>query len=219
VLTLMGGSWVNAYKGQKQNPETPIHRERIEWCNVWLTDNDQTDLPRVLLVGDSITQQYYENVSQQMSGKVYCGRLTTSACVADPVFELQLRSVLEQYQFDVIHFNNGLHGVDYTEPEYRQGYQRALTLIREKQPAAKMIVALSTPTRPGGPKADLIPRMEARNRIARQLAETVNAPVNDLFTPMQNHPEYYRDEYHFRGDAIKIQSKQVAGAILEILDS
>ena len=205
-------------EGASKTPfKSTVHREPIEWCNVWLTNTNKIDLPRVLLVGDSITQQYYNGVRQELAGKAYCGRLTTSACVADPLFETQLRSVIEHYEFDVIHFNNGLHGEDYLEEEYQMGYEKALMLIREKQPAAKIVIALSTPTKSGGPKAFLIPRIEARNKIVSELAKNIKAQVNDLFTPMQGHPEYYCDDYHYKSEAIAVQAGLVAKVIRETL--
>ena len=35
--------------------EPRISREAIEWCNIWIPDANETKLPRVLLIGDSIT--------------------------------------------------------------------------------------------------------------------------------------------------------------------
>ena len=35
--------------------EPHIARESIEWCNIWIPDANGTKLPRVLLIGDSIT--------------------------------------------------------------------------------------------------------------------------------------------------------------------
>ena len=195
-----------------------IHREPSEWCNVWIPNNNRNDYPRVLLVGDSIAQGYYNGVAKKMSGKAYCARLITSASVADPMFALQLRSVIEQYPFDVIHFNNSLHGLNYTEEEYKREYEKALTLISKALPKAKIIIALSTPTKTGGSKKHLIARMEARNKIALELAKQNKLKITDLFTPMHGHPEYYRDDYHFHRKAIAIQADLVAQAITEILE-
>ena len=38
--------------------EPHISREAIEWCNIWIPDANDTTLPRVLLIGDSITGGY-----------------------------------------------------------------------------------------------------------------------------------------------------------------
>jgi hypothetical protein len=46
--------------------DEPI-RERIEWIDIWVTDADKDDLPRVLFVGDSITRGYSHYVNQQFT--------------------------------------------------------------------------------------------------------------------------------------------------------
>lgn len=199
-------------------PEAQIHREAIEWCNVWIPSVNKTDMPEVLMIGDSITKHYYKSVEKKLEGKAYSANLTTSTCVADPLFIVQLESVIGYYDFDVIHFNNGLHGFEYTEEEYKQGYKVALALIREKLPEAKVIIALSTPTKEGGSKEFLIPRIQARNRIASELAKRINIPINDLFTLMKGHSEYYNDDYHFCTEAIDIQAKQVAQMISGLIN-
>lgn len=43
--------------------------ERIEWIDIWVTDADKDDLPRVLLVGDSITRGYFGAVEKHLEGK------------------------------------------------------------------------------------------------------------------------------------------------------
>lgn len=198
-------------------PTPTAHRERTEWTDVWIPKADQADKPRALLVGDSITKGYYDGVSKRLSGSVYVARLTTSLCVCDPAFIPTLKAVLAQASFDLVHFNNGLHGVDYTEEQYQAGYERALRVIREIQPDAKLIIALSTPLKAGSEKDHLNPQVDARNRIASQLAESVGAVINDLHAPMKGHAEYYGDPYHFKGNAIAIQATQVADVIRDVL--
>ena len=34
----------------------PAAREGIEWCDIWISHANETNLPRVLLIGDSITR-------------------------------------------------------------------------------------------------------------------------------------------------------------------
>ena len=97
-------------------------RERIEWCNIYVPDANKENLPRILLIGDSITQGYYEGVETRLKGKAYCASLTTSASVCDPAFFAQLDSVISQYRFELIHFNHGLHGFDYSEDQYKPGF-------------------------------------------------------------------------------------------------
>ena len=55
-----------------------ISREKIEWLDVWIPDTNERGLPRVLLVGDSITRGYGKQVEAGLKGKAYVARLATS---------------------------------------------------------------------------------------------------------------------------------------------
>ncbi len=132
--------------GQLVHAQQPI-RERIEWADIWVTDADKDDLPRVLLIGDSITRGYFDQVEKQLAGKAYCARLATSKCVADPAFLDEVQLLLKQYRFAVIHFNNGLHGFGYTEEQYRNGLVDLMATFQKHAPDAKLIWASSTPIR------------------------------------------------------------------------
>ena len=56
--------------------ERNIPREDIEWIDVWGPHNNDNDLPRVLLVGDSITRQYNAGVEQNLDGVDFIGDKT-----------------------------------------------------------------------------------------------------------------------------------------------
>jgi len=188
-------------------------RESAEWTHIWLPDSDKTDKPHVLLVGDSIANDYQGGVARALSGKAYVGYWVSSLCVCDPAYELMLKSVLLQGKFAVIHLNNGLHGVGYTEEQYKAGYEKALTVIKQLQPQAKIIATLSTPLKQESNRAFLNPRIDKRNADVKALAQAAGLAVDDLNTPMQGHPEYYKDPYHYHGNAIAIQASAVAEAV------
>jgi hypothetical protein len=63
----------------------PPARESIEWCDIWISHANETNLPRVLLIGDSIARDYYPEVEKCLAGRAFVGRLTTSRFAADPV--------------------------------------------------------------------------------------------------------------------------------------
>jgi hypothetical protein len=63
----------------------PFSREFIEWCDIWISDANETNLPRVLLIGDFILRDYYPEVERHLAGKAYVARLSTSAFISDPV--------------------------------------------------------------------------------------------------------------------------------------
>ena len=198
--------------------EQKVQRERTEWTNIWITEAAKSDKPRVLLVGDSIVMGYYNSAANHLKKDAYTARLSTSLCVADYAYIPTLQSVLIQNKFDFIHFNNGLHGFAYTEEQYKKGYEETIKFMRKIQPEAAIIVTLTTPVKKDAPKAYLNKRVDKRNQIARELAEKYGLYIDDLHTPMKNHPEYHRDAFHYKRKAIEMQGRQVAEFIKKIIN-
>ncbi len=196
--------------------ENPAERESIEWCNVWITHGTEHALPRVLLIGDSITQAYYGQVEAKLAGKAYVGRLTTSKSLGDPALLDEVATVLKQYRFDVVHFNNGMHGWGYTEAQYARAFPKLIAIIRKGAPKAKLIWATTTPVREGeelriAPKTE---RVKARNQIAAAIVTKERIPVNDLFGLVIDHAEFSNpDGVHASPTGVSAQADQVARAI------
>ncbi|NCO35628.1 MAG: SGNH/GDSL hydrolase family protein [Armatimonadetes bacterium] len=162
-------------------------------------------------------KDYCPVVAKKLEGVAYCAKLATSSSVADPAFHHQLATMLSGYHYAVVHFNSGLHGFGYTEGEYRDGYEATLKQIREQLPDAKLILALTTPLQSTSSSNRHNPRVDERNGMARQLAEELRADINDLHSPLKDHPEYYRDPFHFLQPAIEMQAEQVAARIKSLL--
>jgi hypothetical protein len=197
----------------------PQARESIEWCDVWISHANETNLPRVLLIGDSITRAYYPEVETKLAGKAYVGRLSSSAFISDPVLLKQIEMVLSQYKFSVIHFNNGMHGWQHGEKEYEQAFPEFLRTIQTNAPRAKLIWADTTPLKvspnlpPENQTQATDERIAARNAIALKFVQAKKIPVDDLNTPMRGHPEFHKDNVHFNDQGIAIQAAQVAAQI------
>lgn len=200
----------------------PASRESIEWCDIWIAQADQAGLPRVLLIGDSITRAYDPAVEQRLAGKAYVARLATSAFLSDPMLLKQVEMMLDSMKFDVIHFNNGMHGWQHSEAEYRQAFPEFLATIQKHAPHAKLIWAttttlkVSTPVNPGEVRPS-DERIAARNAIAREFVSAQNIPIDDLNALMAGHPEYHSDNIHFNEQGIALQADQVAAAIEQVL--
>jgi hypothetical protein len=197
-----------------------IRREAIEWCDIWITGAEANRLPRVLLVGDSIARSYFAEVEKALQGKFLCARLATSKCLCDPSFRKELQLVLDDYVFAVIHFNNGLHGADYDERSYRKDFAGTMRFIRMHAKDSALIWANSTPVRKNDNLAALAPftkRVRERNRMAMEFAVTHRIPINDLFSLVENHPEYFAsDGVHFNADGQAVLGRQVARSILRL---
>jgi lysophospholipase L1-like esterase len=200
--------------------DEPI-RERIEWADIWVTEADKDDLPKVLLIGDSITRGYFAEVEKQLEGKAYCARLTTSKCVSDPWFPDEVQLLLKQYGFAVIHFNNGLHGWGYTEEQYKDGLLRLMETFEKHAPDAKLIWATTTPVRESNDLAKISERTErvkARNKIAAEIMQEQGIPTNDLYGLVEQYPDWRSgDGVHFNAKGKVSQAAAVAENVLKCL--
>jgi len=198
-------------------------REPIEWCDIWISHANETKLPRVLLIGDSIARDYYPEVEKRLSGKAFVARLATSRFISDPVLLKEIELVLDQEKFDVIHFNNGIHGWQHTEAEYRQAFPKFLKTIRAHAPRAQLVWAATSPLRDdkavtsGGKLEPSNERIAARNAIAAEIVTARKIPTNDLNAAVRDHPEYHSDNVHFNGQGIRIQAAQVSAEIEKLL--
>ena len=114
-----------------------VHREDIEWCNTWMVNVNSNDLPHVLLIGNSITGIYGGEVEKGLKGKAYCSRLTTSKSLGDPMYLKEVEMALQHNTYKIIHFNNGLHGAEYTEDEYMRDFPKLIALLKKYSPKAK----------------------------------------------------------------------------------
>src|SRR5258706_8969020 len=141
---------VCAIKIAAANPGTALpSRESIEWCDIWISHANETNLPRVLLIGDSIARDYYPEVEKRLTGKAFVARLATSRFVADPVLLREIELVLNDAKFDVVVFNNGMHGWQHSEAEYRKAFPKFIKTIQARARSARLIWATTTPLRDG----------------------------------------------------------------------
>jgi len=194
-----------------------VVREEIEWLDVWVPGNSNKERPRVLLIGDSITRGYYSGVADKLKGKATVARLTTSKCLGDPALLDEVKLVLGQAKFDVVHFNNGLHGWGYTEDEYAQALPELVGAIRKGAPGAKLIWATTTPVREPG-KSDLAAaktdRVKARNKLAGEWLAKEKIATDDLFTLTVSQPDWFSgDGVHFNPKGTAALTEQVAKVV------
>lgn len=202
-------------------PAAPrIVRESIEWLDVWVPGNNTKDVPKVLLIGDSITRGYFGTVESQLKSQVVVCRLTTSKSLGDPALVAELKLVLSQAEFSVIHFNNGMHGWGYTDAEYAKALPEMIAVIRAGAPKAKIILASTTPVR--NAQGELIvektDRVKNRNKSVADVALVEKLPVNDLFGAVINKPELFsKDGVHLNGKGSETLGVQVANSIKSAL--
>ena len=191
--------------------------ENTEWSISYayhLTDAKK-NLPRVLLVGDSICQGYQGKVAAKLDGKANVTYWASSYCVTSPGYLRLLAFYLDEAKYDVIHFNNGLHSCETPVADYEKSYLAALQLIRKKQPDAKIVWASSTPLNTeNAAKAE---KVAALNAAARRAAESVEDVVeNDLYSlanPLDR-KAYWVDTHHYTSDGYELLASQVAEKVV-----
>ncbi|MDQ2731414.1 MAG: SGNH/GDSL hydrolase family protein [Armatimonadota bacterium] len=219
VALALGVMGMNGVKVLADEPQ--VVREDIEWCDVWLPHSNEHALPRVLLIGDSITRAYYSQVETALKGKAYVARLATSKSVGDPALLGEVALVLDQCKFDVVHFNNGMHGWGYTEAEYQKAFPGFVEIIQKHAPGAKLIWATTTPVRVANNVNQVdgrTERVKARNAIAAEIVGKSALPIDDIFSLVENHPEYYSsDGVHSNEKGVEAEAAQVAATILKQL--
>ena len=195
--------------------------EKYEWTNTWW-DEPSNEGTRVLLVGDSITNAYRSHVKDILGGEIYVDMLATSRALDNPALWEELRHMLVLTRYDVIHFNNGLHGFHLSRQQYEEGYEAILRDITVENPNARVILALSTPvTRRddcGALSESENNTVIERNEVVVRLAERFCLPVDDLYTlVLGNAAIKSTDGYHFHIEGQKLQAAQVAECILKRL--
>ena len=181
--------------------------EEIEWTWEVRPTDYNPKLPDVLLLGDSISRNYYATVKRLLANQANVYLMATSASVGDPRLPRQIVSFckMQGVRFDVVHFNNGMHGWTYTEDDYRRAFPNFLRTIRSSAKGAKLIWATTTPV-----KVDAVPgptnsRVDARNAIAKTFIDAEHIPIDDQHELMMHHRDLYEDTVHFNKSGAEIQ--------------
>ena len=193
--------------------------EEIEWTWEVRPPNPDVNLPNVLLLGDSITRNYFPEVQKRLAGTANVYLMSSSTSVGDPRLEQQIKQFvqMENVHFRVIHFNNGMHGWAYTEQQYKSEFPEFLRTLRSLvRGDGQLIWASTTPVRSDTPHGATNPRVEERNRIALEFVRP-GIVIDDQFALMRKHGDLYEDSVHFNPAGAAIQGDQAAEAIRSAL--
>ena len=201
----------------QEQPKTQVEhlREATEWIVSYAYNATDTRLPRVLLIGDSICNGYNKEVSQELAGTANVTFFATSKCVCDKSYLRSLAFFLDEYDYAVIHFNNGLHSLSSNRRDWEACLRAAIRLIKEKGKGAKILWASSTPLK--DPK--LTEKAKELNAIAARVMTEAGVPTNDLFALMDplDRETHWSDTFHFKGEAKRLQAKAVGDCVRKAL--
>ena len=190
--------------------------ENTEWSQSYayhLTDAKK-DLPRVLLVGDSVCRAYAGGVGKILDGKMNVSFWVSSYCVTSTNYMRLLSVMLDEAKYDVVHFNNTLHSLQTKTADWERAFEAALSLVREKQPDAKIVWCAGTPLRNAAKTRKAAELNEAGARVVAKLG---GIATNDLFRLLDplDRKSAWRDDYHFTAGTSADIARRVADCVLE----
>lgn len=183
---------------------------------------DEPGLPRVLLIGDSISIGYTLEVRALLKGKANVHRIPVNGGATE-VGLANIKEWLGDGKWDVIHFNFGLHDAKYasetTQRASREQYVENLkSLITQmKATGAKLVFATTTPVPKDGKlqPGRIFDSIEARNELAVKLMHDQGVAVDDLYAvtkPVMDKVGRPND-VHFAPEGYTLLAKAVAESI------
>ena len=175
------------------------------------------DLPRVLLIGDSIMNGYRGRVIGAFKGRAVVDCWLTPLHLKSQDLHHDLRKVLEQGPYDVVHFNIGLHGWTpgrIPKGQYEPLLRRYVETIKSHSESSRLIWASSTQITVKDKPTELDPvhnqTMVDRNAIAARVMPEYGIAVNDLYGLMRDKLKMAKgDRFHWNGQAYDSMAKQV----------
>jgi lysophospholipase L1-like esterase len=205
-----------------------------------VSGSTHVSIPRVLLIGDSISIGYTKAVIELLKGKADVHRVSGNAGHTGMGLE-RLPKWLDAKngQWDVIHFNWGLWDLCYrnsksktqghrdkidgklthTTEQYLANLQKIIVILKKTD--AKLIWATTTPV-PEGEAGRKVGDSSKYNRVAAELMKKHGIPINDLHTlmvPQMKTMCVAPGNVHFTNAGSRLLAKQVVKSIEQALES
>lgn len=188
--------------------------------------DEQPGLPRVLIIGDSISIGYTLPVRTLLAGQANVLRIPTNGGTSgNGVFNMD--AWLGKQKWDVIHFNFGLHDLKRLsdgEPQVPLAlYERYLRLFvaRAKATGAKLIWATTTPVPEGKVNPPRKPEdVVTYNAVALRVMKENGVAVDDLYAFALPRLKGIQlpVNVHYTSEGSDALAKQVAASIRKALN-
>jgi hypothetical protein len=212
---------------EAQVPERFLIRARNEpqMATAFAFVEDDPRLPRVLLIGDSISILYTGQVRQLLANEANVHRIPDNA--GNTGFGLKkIDQWLGDGRWDVIHFNWGLHdlvgpinqkGKHAVEPD-QYGKNLEELIVRLGKTGATLIFATTTPV-PEGERGRQAGEEQIYNDVALRVMKRHHIQVDDLCTAIRPHVAEYQAHHdvHFGVPGSEFLAEQIAPLIRQAL--
>lgn len=192
----------------------PIHkREKVAGrSNAWDFVADDPKLPRVLLIGDSVSRGYTQAVRKRLAGKANVHRAPEN-CGPTANGLRKIDIWLGEGKWDVIHFNFGIHDRATPIADYTQRLDQFIA--RMNKTGAKLIWASTTPIPDDPAKKQFNASIIERNSAAAEVMKKHGIAIDDLFADVlpQLDKLQNRNDVHFNAAGYNFLGGRVAEAI------
>lgn len=210
TLTPAQQAWERVLEAELGGFYLPIHkREKVAGkSNAWDFVEDDPALPRVLLIGDSVSRAYTQTVRRELAGKANVHRAPAN-CGPTATGLKKIGIWLGDRDWDVIHFNFGIHDRNTPIADYTERLEQLVE--RMTQTGAVLTWASSTPI-PDVPGRYSAASMIERNAAAAEVMAKHNIQIDDLFTAITPRLSELQnaEDVHFSGPGNEFLGKQVA---------
>ncbi|HEY0863315.1 MAG TPA: SGNH/GDSL hydrolase family protein [Lacunisphaera sp.] len=226
-IALMLVAWLHAEEPKKNAPGTAPQPALAPV-------EDVPGLPRVLLMGDSISMGYTLPVRTRLQGRANIHHPPEN-CGDTGRGLRRLEAWLGTGRWDVIYFNFGLHDLKYLDaqgnyvppekgaqvtplPQYEANLRELVTRLRRT--GAKLIYATTTPV-PTGTLGRVAHDELAYNAVARRVMQETGVTIDDLHglaTARQGELQL-RDNVHFTPQGYEQLAARVASSVTTALSS
>jgi lysophospholipase L1-like esterase len=199
----------------------PVHkREKVQGrSNAWDFVADDPRLPRVLLIGDSVSRGYTLAARKALAGRANVHRAPEN-CGPTANGLKKLDVWLGDGRWDVIHFNFGIHDRATPPADYEKRLEEIVTRLQAT--GARVVWAATTPVPPDtkdGPAAARA--IIERNEIAARVMQKHGIATDDLFAFIAPHFGRVQNpkDVHFSGEGYDLLGGRVAEEIGRALES
>ena len=180
---------------------------------------DVPGLPRVLLIGDSISIAYTIPVRKLLQGKANVHRIPVNASSSNAPDRVKTWTAVGKW--DVIHFNFGVHDAKIINEKPQvslEEYEKNLRIIIKnlKATGAKLVWATTTPIpaelKPPGRKFTDIKQY---NEVALRVMKETGVSIDDLYQTILPHQTEFQHPFdvHFTPEGSQLLAKSVATSI------
>jgi acyl-CoA thioesterase-1 len=222
AIVLVGAPLARAADDKPAPAKKPAARPAARKPSPSLTPiQDVAGLPRVLLIGDSISMGYTLPVRKLLEGKANVHRIPTNGGPTTNGIA-HLKEWLGDSKWDVIHFNWGLHDLKFMPEGNRQvspeDYEKNLSeLVKQlKATGATLIWCTTTPVPEGvtGVRRD-VGDVAIYNDIALRIMKQNHVAIDDLneFAAGQIDKIQLPKNVHFSTEGSDVLAQQVATSI------